>query len=151
MLLRKYTAMSRLPVFFLPIFLIILPNCNKNSTDSQVSFHPGTFKGTYKIIQHWQSPNEVLKVDTMMFYFVVPDTFRMRHATEDLEHKFCEANGKYLYGMDSLKISSVTLYPQTCDPGDKPQADFRYYIIGGDIVFRTSDTALYREIVLWTR
>jgi hypothetical protein len=140
-----------IPLFLPVAILLILSNCNNNSTGSQVSFHPGTFKGTYKIIQHWQSPNEVLKVDTMMFSFIVPDTFRMRLAPEDQEQRFCEANGKYIFGMDSLKISSVTIYPQTCAPEEKPQADFRYYIIGGDIVFKTSDTALYREIVLWTR
>lgn len=151
MIPRRYTFILGIPLSLLIAVFLILPNCSENGTGNQVSFHPGKYKGTYKIIQHWLSHDEVIKIDTMMFEFVVPDTFRMRLAPEDQGRSFCDANGKYLFGMDSLKVSSVTLYPQTCDPDEKPQADFRYYIISGDIVFKTSDTALYREMVLWTR
>jgi hypothetical protein len=153
MIPRRYTFTLGIPLSLLIAVFLILPNCNKNGTDSQVSFHPGTYKGTYKVIQHWQSPDEVLKVDTMMFYFIAPDTFRMRLDTLlDQARRFCDASGKFFYGRDSLIINNVTINAaQLCDPGDKPLADFGYHIIAGDIVFKTSDTAIYREIVLWTR
>ncbi len=152
--------MRRLFIIFLILFisaastlLVTSGGCGKNSTSSPVQFMPGTYKGIYEVIQHWQSPDQLIKIDTMNFYFVEPDTFRMYHNDADQDWLFCDViAGKFLFGRDSLKLQNIGLNSsQKCVIDEKPQAEYLYLVDHGTIVFKTSDTALYRRIELWNK
>jgi hypothetical protein len=134
--------------------LVIYDGCSKNSTSSTVEFMPGSYKGIYEVIQHWQSPDEFAKVDTMNFYFIQPDTFRMYLDTAaDKGRRFCDViRGKYLFGRDSLQLLNISINgSQQCTPGEDPGAAYQYLVDHGTIIFKTSDTALYRRIELWNK
>jgi hypothetical protein len=136
-------------LFLLSIFLF--SNCSKDSTDSSnVAFAPGTYTGTYKTTEHWHTNHEVIKCDTMRFSFIAPDTFRMRYADKDSDNVFCQTNGKYVFGNDSLKITISYIYPDICVSGEEPKGQYYYYVNKDLIVFQTPDTAFNRQIILWT-
>ncbi|SYZ74225.1 hypothetical protein TRIP_C60495 [Candidatus Zixiibacteriota bacterium] len=148
-----------LPIIFLlllysSLLLVLMSGgCGKNSTSSTVQFMPGTYRGIYEVIKHWQSPDQEMKVDTMNFYFIQPDTFRMYLADDDNYRRFCDViRGKFIFGRDSLKLQNITTNTsQQCTPGEEPGAEYQYLVDHGIIVFKTSDTALYRRIELWNK
>lgn len=131
----------------------LIYSCSKNGTGSTVSFAPGTYKGTYRVTY---APTTGLepKVDTMMFTFIRPDTFRMRFSDDDEAHRFCETTrGFYIFGYDSLKIYDVQINTsQQCVWEESPQANYQYLVDHNTIVFKTSMVDdMSRRIDLWVK
>lgn len=133
------------------LLLVLAVSCSENGADSKVAFAPGVYKGIYRVVNDWQGPNEEIKVDTVTYTFIRPDTFRMVVAAEDKERKFCDVTGTYLFSGDSLFVTEEFTYPQICNPDEIPEARYGYTTDSRDVIFRTVTTPFYREIRLWVK
>lgn len=130
---------------------VLAVSCGENGTDSRVAFTPGVYKGIYRVVNDWQGPNEEIKVDTVTYTFIRPDTFRMVVAAEDKERRFCDVSGTYVFTGDSLFVTEEFTYPQICNPDEIPEAHYGYTTDSRDVIFRTVTTPFYREIRLWVK
>ncbi len=141
-------------LILLSALLILYSSCSKNSTGNQVSFGPGSYKGTYTVIRNWGTANqEDPKVDTMIFKFISPpDSFRMEWFVPGGAHRFCEANGAFRFGNDSLTLMRITkVGGEQCNPDEIPQGQYDYSIDHSTIIFRAPDSVIYRRIELWQK
>jgi hypothetical protein len=133
--------------------LLIMPIGCHNDDVERVQFKPGTYTGIYRIAYNYMTPNEVIKIDTLLFYFVAPESFRMRFTDDGSDPFFCRANGTYLFDGSILTIDipddSTNPYQDICVPGEEPEGIYQYMVDGKTFIFRTADTVLNRRIELW--
>ena len=125
----------------------------ENDPVETIQFKPGTYTGTYRIAYHWLTPNEEIKMDTLLFHFVTPKTFRMRFLDDGTDPPFCRANGTFIFDGSYLTIDipddSINPYQDICVPEEIPEGIYQYMVDGKTIIFKTADTALNRRIELW--
>jgi hypothetical protein len=132
--------------------LLVSIGCGSDPVET-IQFKPGTYTGTYRVAYHWLTPNEEIKMDTLLFYFISPKTFRMRFPDDGTDPPFCRANGTFTFNGISLSIDipddSTNPYQDICVLEEIPEGIYQYLVDGKTIIFKTSDTALNRRIELW--
>jgi hypothetical protein len=152
--------MSKMKIVFIGLFIaltatLLVVTCgdDSSSSNSNPTFGPGTYTGILTITEHRYSPNEFTLVDTLMYIFYQGDSFRVDTLPGDPDPLFCPSKGKYSYTNDSLKVHNMaTTRPEVCNHADTIDANFYFY--GPDskgwLIYKTSDTALYRQLELKT-
>jgi len=138
-------------LIFSAALVLAFSGCSNNDSDGGVSFTTGVHKGVYRVVNDWQGPNEEIKVDTVNFTFIRPDTFRMVVTSEDQHREFCDVSGSYIFTGDSLFVTVEYTYPQICVPEEIPEAHYLYTTDSRDVIFKTATSPRYREIRLWIK
>ncbi|MCX6826989.1 MAG: hypothetical protein NTV06_06970 [candidate division Zixibacteria bacterium] len=141
------------------IFIVGIIACNKDSVSPPLQLGLGTYNGTYKVIQDYDSPpnQQTVLIDTMKFVFGPGNGFRSDTIPEPGHtYDFCPCSGIFLKISDSLKITitETNPYVKICNPDLTPGGDYKLIDNQGDSLIYgalSGSGTIYQRIALQGR
>jgi hypothetical protein len=137
--------------------LAMVLSCGGDDVTNSVEFTPGRYLGLYTIVKYEGTIISETYMDTLEFDFAAysgTDTLWTYYANDSVDHYLCQIKGTFVFANDSLKIVELISNRgnKICNPDLGPEGEYRYYVQGDIIYFKTAVVDNYeRMIELWSK